>query len=193
MKKFVSFLVLALMSLVFFSSCFQKYREPGTDDGTGVSASSKWDWKGTAPFSGILGGEQRTPPKNSTLEKVISNKVGLIYGTITEPANSEINFSSRMYTIIIEQDLKPGIHISIGDQNMINFNFTYMPAQEIIPGKSPKVFGTHKLVLKLIRNDEDVMEGYFYGKIRNVQNTSEIMEVKDAYFRIEKSGAIIVN
>jgi len=187
MKKFVTFLTLAVTTLVFFSSCFQKYREPGTDDGTGVSTSSKWDWNGTAPFSGILGGEPRNTPANSKIEKVISNKVGLFYGSITEP-NAE-----RMYVISLEQSLKPGIHISIGDQNMINFNFMYTPAQELIPGKPLKVFGTHKLVLKLIRNDEDVVEGYFYGKIRNVQNTSEIMEVKDAYFRIEKSGAVVVN
>lgn len=192
MKKFVSFLMLAVTTLVFFSSCFQKYREPGTDDGTGVSTSSKWDWKGTAPFSGILGGEQRNAPTNSQIEKTIMNKVGLFNGTIIEPQTNSERFP-RTYMIIIEQNLKPGIHISIGDQNMINFNLNYVPDQEMIIGKPPKMFGTHKLVLKLIRNDEDVMEGYFYGKIRNVQNPTEIMEVKDAYFRIEKSGAVVVN
>lgn len=194
MKKFVSFLMLAVTTLVFFSSCFQKYREPdATDDGTGVSTSSKWDWKGNAPFSGILGGEPQNAPSGSKQEKVLSNKLGLFYGTITEPVNNESTLTSRMYAIVIEQNLKPGIHVSIGDQNMINFNFMYTPAQELNPGQPLRTFGTHKLVLKLIRNDEDIVEGYFYGKIRNIQNTSEIMEVKDAYFRIEKSGAIVVN
>lgn len=194
MKKFVSFLALALTTLVFFSSCFQKYREPeADDDGIGVSAASKWDWQGTAPFSAILGGEVRNTPANSKIEKIISNKLGLFYGTITEPTNSGSTQTSRVYAIMIEQNLKPGIHVSIGDQNMINFNFMYTPVQEILPGKPLKVFGTHKLVLKLIRNDEQVVEGYFYGKIRNTQNTTEIMEVKDAYFRIEKSGAIVAN
>lgn len=187
MKKIVSFFMLAVTTLVFFSSCFQKYREPGTDDGTGVSASSKWDWKGSAPFSGILGGEPKNTPANSKIEKVIANKIGLFTAAITVP-----NVDGA-YSVSLEQKLKPGIHISIGDQNMINFNFMYTPPQEIIPGKPPKIFGTHKLVLKLIRNDEDVAEGYFYGKIRNIQNTSEIMEVKDAYFRIEKNGATIIN
>lgn len=191
MKRVLSFLVLAAM-LVSFSSCFQKYREPEADDGTGVSAASKWDWKGTAPFSGILGGEQRNAPTNSKIEKAISNKVGLFNGTIIEPLTNNER-TARTYTIVVEQKLKPGIHVSIGDMNMINFNLMYIPEQEVIPGKPMKTFGTHKLVLKLIRNDDDVVEGYFYGKIRNVQNTSEIMEVKDAYFRIEKSGAIIVN
>lgn len=194
MKKFVTFLAVAVTTLVFFSSCFQKYREPeANDDGTGVSVASKWDWQGNAPFSAILGGAVRNTPANSKIEKVISNKLGVFYGTITEPAISGSTQTSRVYAIMIEQSLKPGIHVSIGDQNMINFNFMHTPVQEILPGKPLKIFGTHKLVLKLIRNDEQVAEGYFYGKIRNTQNTTEIMEVKDAYFRIDKSGAIVTN
>ncbi len=191
MKKFVSFVVLALTTLVFFSSCFQKYREPEADDGTGVSASSKWDWKGTAPFSGILGGVQRNAPANSEIPKAISNKAGILTAGIIEPLTND-GRSSRTYGIALDQKLKPGIYI-LTDQSTTNFQFTYSPDQEPNPGKPLTVFTKYKLVVKLIRNDEDVVEGYFYGKIMNMQNNSEIMEVKDAYFRIDKSGATIID
>ena len=190
MKRVLSFLVLATM-LVSFSSCFQKYREPEADDGTGVSAASKWDWKGTAPFSGILGGEQRNAPTNSTIPKSISNKAGIITAGIIEPLTND-GRSSRTYGIALDLKLKPGIYI-LSEQSTTNFQFTYSPAQEPVPGKPMKAFSKYKLVVKLIRNDDDVVEGYFYGKIVNLQNTAEIMEVKDAYFRIEKSGATIID
>ncbi|GEM_PF-1510960 len=191
MKKFVSFLTLAVTTLVFFSSCFQKYREPEADDGTGVSAASKWDWKGTAPFSGILGGQQRIAPTNSQIIIAISNKAGILTSGIIEPLTND-GRTSRTYGIALDQKLKPGIYV-LTDQSTTNFQFTYSPDQESLPGRPLKVFTKYKLVVKLIRNDDDIVEGYFYGKIMNMQNTSEIIDVKDAYFRIDKSGATIID
>lgn len=178
MKKFVSFVVLAVTTLVFFSSCFQKYREPQADDGSGVSASSKWDWQGTAPFSGVFGGQSVNLNPQYKLE-TISNGAMNLY--LTAIMNTNGNTTTN-YSLGLKRDIKPGVYIDDGSK--MNFLLGYVP--QVAQGVQ---YQNSKVVVKIIRNDDNYIEGMFYGKLKKSNGEGDIM-VENGYFYLDKTKFI---
>ncbi len=188
MRKYFSLLLLGL-AVVLASGCYKKARQAEEDDGTGISNTSKWDWNGEAPLSGIFNGRAIDIGSNYVIEKIQNNQVGLIYMMVKVDHESEDDGS---YTLVLQTNLKPGVHISMASLNTINFNLMYTPKQLPVPGQMINVFSTNKLVLKLIKNNDDVAEGYFYGRLTDPNNPSKPpIEIKNAYFKIDKAGTII--
>ena len=176
MKKFVSFVVLALTTLVFFSSCFQKYREPQADDGSGVSASSKWDWKATAPFSGVFGGGEVKLQSGYKVETVSNGTLNMYVTGIMNPNGS----TATLYNLTVKRDIKPGVYTDDGSKMIAIVGYT--------PNIGANVqYQNDKIVIKIIRNDDSYIEGMFYGKLKQINNAGNTMMVEKGYFYLDKT------
>lgn len=191
MKKYLSLLLLGL-AVILSSGCYKKARQAEEDDGSGVSNYSKWDWSGEAPLSGIINGSSITLNSSTTINKVIMNSPLRIFTAVITVPNEEQLGEMKSYNINVGSDVRTGVYTSVFGVDVSKFNFSYMH-QSLANIGNPSIYSTKKLVVKIIKNDDKEVEGYFYGTLVSGYNSQDIIEMKEGYFKIDKSDAITIN
>lgn len=195
MKKYLSLLLLGL-AVISAMGCYDKIRNVDPNDPNlynpqnppGSSGSVKWDWSGTAPLSGIIGGETiNIDLANTEIEKYeVANT-----NKYTFSINSTLFgvYPRYAYQIDIKKDLSPGVYnIGMLPPNR-DFNLFYQKNVSLNDGK---MYNSISSTLKIVTNDNDIIEGYFLGKLMDY-STSATIDIQNGYFKFEKAGIVIRN
>jgi hypothetical protein len=173
------------LSIFLLGSCYQKAREPLPDDGSGISNYSKWDWSGEAPLSYFIDGASYKPI-NPTIEKMgMNSPIPRLNITISSSIPEENVTISNILSI--NPKIPTGIHVAT-TLNNLDFSFGMFH----IVNMYPKTYQTKKVIVKITKNNDTEIEGYFYGKIFS-ENPYTERTIENGYFKIDKTGTTWIN
>lgn len=190
MKSIFKLISLGL-SILLLSSCYQKARAPQPDDGSGVSNYSKWDWNGEAPLSFYMDGVYHKLNDAKVTILGMNNPIPLLNTIITEKNFDPTNYYT--YHIAVNPKLTVGTHIITPIDNV---QFTFMTSHTHTVGQFPTSHTINKFVVKVLRNDDQILEGYFYGNLLlgNAQTDNGTRaKVEKGYFKLDKTTIQWVN
>lgn len=183
------------ITVAIATGCYDKYRNVDPNDPNIYDPNNpanadtvSWSWTGAAPLSGIVGGETISIDNaNIEIDKIQETN----YGRYTFRINSTVFgvYPRYYYEVSVKKDLSPGIHKASLTQTDRNFNFFYQKNTSLNDGK---MYSSWSSTINIITNNDDIIEGYFYGTLWEA-TTMNMIDIKNGYFKFEKAGMIIQN